>query len=404
MMTANQHHCGSRSRGWPGIANARMRRSILSGVIAVLVVHALGASGRADDVVDQVVKHWNARVKMADRVKYELSGTATYLTAWMGEFDEPATGKTAAKGDRQPDIPLADTTFPVTATWLLDFPNGLLRKEYRDGVYNREKRRFRPFLQVDAFNGNQLKEFNPRAKNAEIGNPLHPAGADIVLVRRDDVNWFFTGTDFPVLMAHGLFWLRPGALREVDVSTLSKLTLVERIQEPTGEIVVVAARNVLESSIGSTEVVKQFWVDLAKGGAITRYEQSSNSVVSCRITIEWMKQGELWLPQSWVDTMFGAQDVPWAYYRWHVDKVEIDPTLHRDLFEIPYEPGMIVENRETRERFRVGDDGRKLISMTSRGNALIKKPGSRFGWWFSLGVLGVGGALIVAYVRRRQRT
>lgn len=213
-----------------------------------------------------------------------------------------------------------------------------------------------------------MKGLIPHAENTGGGHVPRLMDPEFEIGSEQNVPWFFILSDLPVLYAHGLFRFLPTRLREGGQDTLPPLIVYSSEVSPSGgEVVVLSAKNQI-STRGDTAIIREqrFWIDLAKDAAILRWEELSDTVPTYRITVDWRQYGEPWLPTGWICTQFdisgrpGVATVPSMYYRYRVDRVELEPDVEPADFDVHYKPGMLVYRLDDRAWLRVAADGETL--------------------------------------------
>ncbi|MFM9966416.1 MAG: hypothetical protein ACKV2Q_35010 [Planctomycetaceae bacterium] len=352
-----------------------LRRTYVIPACALIVLAFSNAVCRATDdseTISRITLMWARRLDAVHKVRYHLSGDATYLKGGLlrtGAPDIPRVEVPAA------GLPEADSTHPLRVVWLFDFASGLLRKESRDWSYVIDRRSFRPIVRTDVFNGRELKGLIPRSENSGGGHVPLALDADFEIGSEKHVPWFVNLADTPIFFAHGLFRFLPTRLRDGGHSNLPTLTVVGHDPTaPNEDIVILSA--ITRHNSRPDVVVEQdqrFWVDLSKGGAIVRWEDRYDSELDCRVTIQWKTYGNHWLPAEWTHTEYqksrslGSVSTPKFYYRYQVERVELEPDVERQDFDVRYEPGMLIHRLEDDTRLRVAADGRTLEPVAIPG-------------------------------------
>ena len=83
----------------------------------------------ADDVVAKVTEAWQRRTTAIQRVRYRMSGTATYM---QGSLCPPGHHEMPTEDPSPVGYPEKDRSIPVGLVWLVDLPEGRFRKETKE--------------------------------------------------------------------------------------------------------------------------------------------------------------------------------------------------------------------------------------------------------------------------------
>lgn len=358
--------------------------SYITGFVAICSVTT------ADDVVAKVKEAWQRRATAIQRVRYHMSGTAMYMP---GSLTPPGHHEIPEDDPAPLGYPEVESSFPIRLDWTLDLSENRLRRETHEKIFNNPAKQFRPLVQIQVFNGRESKSWYPRSENTSGIHAPHPEEADVWIRPTNDTLGYANVNDTPVFFAHGLFDLKPGSLRSADVGSLSHLSVVGEVQTADGTQSVVSKRTAQDSGDGSAaEKEERYWVDLNKAGAITRWELLVSSLVYARINIRWKQHGPHWLPERWEcesfsEALAGTTKLR-SSCRMTVDRVEVDPPLVQDEFEIPLKRGMIVQHQVDNSRFRVAADGKTLEPWDDDPPPVPRS------WWGGFSALAIGGLAI----------
>lgn len=357
-----------------------------------------------DAILTRVKAAWTERAKAIGKVRYQLSGSVTYLAGSLFARDDPFY----PQDDTTVGLPEREATKPLRTIWTFDFPNRLLRKDSHDWSYIIDRRNYRQLVRTDVFNGRELKGLIPREANTGGGHVPGPLDADFEIGSEARAPWFFNLADMPILYAHGLFQFFPTRLHEGGVSVLPPLTvLLQEAATPAEQVVVLSAKIETPGSINaSLGHEHRFWVDLSKNAAVVRWEERFDSGVVYRLTAQSREHGQHWLPESWTFTKFNVTNTETKVallYHYHVDRVELDPDVAPADFDVHYGPGMIVKNTDDGARFQVAADGKTLRMVlppipkagTARETPIVN------GWWLVVCLVVTGAGLAVICFRLR---
>ncbi|MFM9966422.1 MAG: hypothetical protein ACKV2Q_35040 [Planctomycetaceae bacterium] len=379
--------------------------------VVIFVVTSTESCRATDDeaILAQVKAAWTERANAIGKVRYHLSGNATYLPGSLVPSGDPnlPADMSAANG-----LPEREATQPIRVVWTFDFTKSLSRKESWDWSYLIDRQTYRPIVRTDVFNGTELKGLIPREANTGGGHVPGPLDADFEIGSDSKIPRFFNLADKPVLFAHGLFQFVPNRLREGGTSILPPLTvLLHDVGTRDEPVVVLSAMAELpgRNKESFVEHEQRFWVDLTKNAAIVRWEDRFNSEVARRVTAQWQEHGQNWLPKSWTYTKFNVTNSganPTIFYHYRVDRVELEPEVGPANFDIHYKAGMIVRRQADSARFQVAADGLTLRMVgppprSKTGTATTTPSGN--GWWLVVCFVVAGLGLAVIYFRLRVR-
>ena len=105
----------------PDRSHHRRRLRLCGTVVCAAVVLASSLhqchAASDDEIIARVTEAWRARLDAVKRVRYHLSGDATFLAGKVVPIGDPELpADAAAKG-----LPEADSIQPLHAVWLFDF-------------------------------------------------------------------------------------------------------------------------------------------------------------------------------------------------------------------------------------------------------------------------------------------
>jgi len=119
--------------------------------------------------------------------------------------------------------------------------------------------------------------------------------------------------------------------------------------------------SIAETPGGMTDT---YWVDVERDGIILQHVEKAQGRATAQLTIDYKHDSEHgWVPMSW-DAMFLKPDgSPSMTTRASVLKYEINTEVASDAFEVAFEPGTLVFDRDEGCRWFVLPDGsRRLIT------------------------------------------
>lgn len=399
-----RHDLENSFRATPASKAATAGRVLLHAGLSVLMLAVSRSAVAADDdLLTKVTEAWNKRLKAVERVRYRLSGTATYLPGSLMSAGSPdlPDKESAPKG-----FPPIESKFDVRVVWVLDLPGSHLRKETYEQSFYVATKAFRPFVRIDVFNGREQKGWYPREANTGAGFAPSPLDADVWIAQTDDISGFFNYADMPVLFAHGLCRLRSSRLRDANLAALPNLTVLGEVKTIDGRQVLLSTKKLHGSGDNTVEEEDRYWVDLERGAAVVRWENLAGSTLGFRVVTRWKKYDKVWFPEGWdcstFEGMEPGKESLISMVRLNVDQLELDPPFASEDFEIPYKAGMIVQHESDNTRFRVAADGRTLEpaplenAPTNSGNGAWASVR-----WIAVSLLVIGAALMYFYFRRR---
>jgi hypothetical protein len=318
-------------------------------------------SGKDRATMQTLQDHWATRRKMAEVIKYEVSGALFFAKAGISMACEGA-----GLGDRFTalgDLPPADAIYPCAFTLLVDFARARVRLDQQDH-YLRVPDDDPPRFQFNQYRRSTVCT-GTAAKSVDPDYEWKAGTGRLNLYRSTFANdtELFLSPQLPLLLGHGyvpspsmasLDALRHGneGLRTFDEGTVEDANCIVLRSPPHA---------------AAHASFTEYWVDPMKGGAVCCVKTGTKNQPSTSLRIEYEPTPNGWLPKSWVcDEYSGTSEARLIKsYRLSVTKRWLEPPCTNADFDIPFSRGMLVtDNRSSPEKFfHVSGDAGQLTSI-----------------------------------------
>lgn len=352
------------------------------------------------DVLNQVRADWRKRREEVHSVRYTLGGTQTFLKETLALPDDPDLPPDANTGA---GLPEEDYTHDLRILWRLDFQKSRIWKEEHTERFILPLLTFAPRYSVAVAAGGEFRVFEPREMNTSTQHTPSRIQPDLNIFSKEGfVSFHFTPADYPVFFAHGLY-----PVVNLDPASLPGLTLEKQELHWKGWAMISGRRYALVQVAVRHErfpdlvVHEDLAVDLERHSAVGRWERSINGSRQFRVDIEQTQYATSWFPDSWSTVNFRTQGNAHRanrLQRLKVEKMELNPLLGEQDFELPLVAEMLVDNTMENRRYRVSADGRQFVSL-DRGAKPARDKGVSV--WEMATIVAFIAVVIVATLRWR---
>jgi len=335
-----------------------------------------------DEQLEQVIRDWQARRRIATTAEYRAEGTRTDMP---GIFD---------------DWPKKKHVTPISFTWLFDFHRNRCRKEALQHFFFLPLSAYAPLYRVEAYDGRRMLIYEPREKNTNAVRTPSEAQPDLTEQTEDYLNLFFSYFEDPVFLAHGLVKTRQG--RPLPKAFLSPLDAADFVLNGEGEIGGTRCL-VLRTKPDPADRVQEYWVDPTRCSAVLRYSSYTAEVPLAQFDITYKATQWGWLPEGWTYTDYdyrpAKKGTVCILFAFTVKNIAINPAVSGEEFRIDRKPGMILLKNASNKSYRVRDDGslEDFIETDGQPRRLY------LGWSLGIMVVFVLGGLAALGIRRRRR-
>ncbi|HUG70867.1 MAG TPA: hypothetical protein VMM76_24175 [Pirellulaceae bacterium] len=346
---------------------------------------ALGFESETD-TIDRVVRDWTARRAQYPIVQYLVEGEVTVPKgALNGISDMLNMGGGASEASPSEDSPPEDATYSSSRTYLIDFKQGLVRREHDEMIWEANLRVFNRTMVVTVFDGVSVKSYEPKSENTRTHYDIVKNTPEYNF--REGARMYPDPHDSPIFYAHGVPLLTSDIVNDIGASVSSSMLRVRRKRD-----------DIVDLRAGTDEMYSEFQVDLARDSAIVAASFVISGDTTWDVAIEYSRLDGAWLPKSWRTNNFGRDGTPTLTGRFDVKTIDtnIDENVSPSQFQLVPSKNEVVLTNEG--HFRVGANG-DLVRFDPRA-----PPSSGFPW--TICVLAVGGGLLIAaslFVMRRNK-
>jgi hypothetical protein len=378
-----------------------MIRFVLAVLIGCGLAGPAAAQPKKDDAVARVLADWQARQGKVKTARYVLAGTVEHVAPLLP--------------DSTP-IPENDRVRPFRATLLLDLERGRVRFDKEEDQLDGNGKWARGYGTF-AHDGNETRQ------GRTPGQPHTGRGFDLAILKNArsghegsqvyDYYW-------PVLFAHGIVpTMHHPAYAERLPTSFDPEDFVSLGRRPLGGGVYTVIRT--EPLPAASPMLDEYWVDVAKQGAIRRYVYLTNGQPWFRLDIDWRETPAGWWPAKWTYTFTLDGKKVNRVAKLAVESYEYDPPVSDADFTLPAEPGMrevivaeatppgsgLNPSYPARRVYRITESG-EWVETEARGPTTLDgiqlPPNRGWGWWPWAGGAAAAAVVGVAWVWRRQRS
>lgn len=377
-----------------------MNRTLVMFAPTLFLVHVLshaafGQAGREGHEVAQVLAAWSARRGAVKTVRYKVEGTEIIPKGAMTR--EP-------REDLHPSLtrtfPPADMENPRAEEYLLDFSKGRIRRELHNRQLRAETGTFRSRVVVQYVDGKRGAAYQPRAANTSPGYAPSEAQHEVTVYENDPPGLLLTDDGAPILHAHGLvpLYCKESSVRDIVSERLDPAYFRFHERGTIEGATCVVLRSLREGS--GLGMFDEFWVDLARGGAILRWCGYGKHGLWRQLDVRYQQVGSLWLPSSWRCSRYTRGAAGMSHVRldqMQVTEIQVDPQVKDESFRPPLKHGMIVRAPPKGAAYVVASDDATLVPMGQSTQV--------WRWWHYLMVCLFIGAvgLCAGYLFRSRR-
>jgi len=383
-----------------------LRTSILHNIVLALSLILTGTSAAQDrnrDIVKQVVEAWNQRFNAFQAIRFKAEGKTLFAKGSMTD-DSPGSEPIFREG-----FPVQDEVKPVYVDLLFDLKSKRIRKDSQFEVVNVKKGGFFPQRWYFVYDNNKLKRLQIQEGLPSYSDSPLDKFDRLMLCKSPSDPYFLMRTSYPFLFALGriVFYDQIVDANSIFTQALLPAKFTYYQQGKIGSRECTILRSIPEH--GKSARFDEFWVDLARQGAILRWQAYNKGKAYINLNIDYQQIQGYWLPASWKLDHYSSQPGVHQLFFSETSKmteIMIDPVLKKEDFEIQLKHGMLVTDPEKSNpksnnllasvgTYQVGSDDATLVLV---GESTYVQP-----WWNYLLLLIIAGSFtgIIAYVKKR---
>jgi hypothetical protein len=367
----------------------------------VLLAVVCGGSVANADPRDDVLAAWEKSRGRLQTIRYTLSGGIE--------------NKADATVEKSTKLRPTTTPPPFHGIVLLDLPRRRHRLEETNPKLSMvDNTKYTSATRIWVSDGKTSKSLHPRAKNEWYnGRPdMHVSRGDLSTVD-------FPAHYHPLFFAHGFI----ATSRDIPSPGLWPVPGEREEFELHGTGVIGGRAHTIVRAEPFHGMRDEYWADLGRGGAIGRmitWVNKTNPYM--RTDIDYQEVGGQWVLKRWTHTVSMNNRVA-QVSRYEVTKVELNPVVSDAEFDIPIEPGYLVEEHvfpakgsglnpdyPAHKTTRVKPDGGKEVIAESGFLSTdgVPVPLTRPWWslwwvWAAVGVMVAAVLVWVVWRRARRR-
>ena len=192
---------------------------------------------------------------------------------------------------------------------------------------------FTRHAEIEVFDGKVSRTFFPKGYDIDPA-PRHSSKYPLEPGLPDAVFLYFRGLD--------------SSLR---LQTLESLN-------PTGVRKAVDGKQCIEYEFIERNVATHYWIDPAKGFAVSRVESECQGKIFGRTMISYRSDAEHgWVPSGWRIENFNENGSPKFVRDTEVTRLVINGAVDPEEFHLKFKPGTHVQDQESKKLYVIGEDG-----------------------------------------------
>ena len=339
------------------------------------------------EVVRKILADFQARQRYVKTIRYSAIGT---VTVGQGvHTGEPGSPEGAIS-------PATDVTCEQKRNWLIDFEQGLIRKESWHPAWSPEKQRFLFRYEMSLFDGETLRQYRPMELNTAMESPNPEDERELLRYARERaVTRLWHIADQPLQYGHGLFSLRGISEPELRIPfDESMFRLVARLPAEESSIFGQVVVRVEPTATSTFAGRKDLYVDLDRQSAVFRAIHYSGDTPFRTQDIAYQITDVGWLPHKWTCTALDSKGGLICAWTMEIIDYSIDPVTDASDFTVTPRPGSVVLDTDGKD-YRVGSDGRLTLLRSSTPGRSGPSSGS-YRLWMSVTSMVLLGLIALA--------
>lgn len=352
-------------------------------------------------VLDRIFADWERRRDAMDAVEYHLEGTELVP---RGRYTADVVAEGALSEGTTEQVPPEGRVFELERRYVFDFTGNRIRTERRGYGFHVNDVVFFPTYLIDLFDGENVQHLAPRSENSSPEYTPPEYQPEFIYRETKHLNFLLDFDQEPFYLAHG----RPPVFG-VSLSGFNRFSLPLNREmfrwhaEASMDGRACTVLRTINAPDGPGEIYYEYWVDLGRASAVLRCIWFKNGWVE-QLDIDQQETAHGWLPAGYRRTTTSSTGVLRTSYELDVTAIVADPPLSDNLFHAEPEPGMVVRDTASGERYVYEGRGEPRVDVREHYvQKLRETQASHFSRHVAIGLLAVvvlGGIGILVYRSR----
>lgn len=350
------------------------------------------------EVMDQIFSDWRSRRTAMDAVEYRLEGSELF----------PMGIKSQSVGFLIPSeyegaIPPEDVTFPLESRYVFDFARNRIRWERHYQAFFTDTVQFYPAFEIHLFDGERAQQLDPREENTSDAYTPPEYQPELHNLESRHLDFLLDFEQEAFYLAHG----RPPVFDSPEPGFHRFTSPIHRdVFRWHGESSIEGRKcTVLRTTNArdSGEIFFDYWVDLERESAVVRCVRNANGNLE-QLDVDFQQTPHGWLPARFVRSSSSRDGTLTRHYEFIVRDIIANPQLADALFHVEPEPGMVVKDHATNERFvyRGSDEGNIDVRQHHMERLRAsQQTGST--WWKAMAAVVAVVLIAIVWVASRWR-